>query len=97
MPDQQEHPYNDPAVTSKEFLRAVMHDPTLPLGQRMDAATKLLPLEVEVPTYYGEVPVSRAVALTIRIEGINGSVSVEQVPTKHEVGFGPRDEVGAPA
>ena len=94
MPAQ--HHYDDPALTSMEFLRAVMHDQTLPLGQRMDAAVKLLPLEHPlVPTYYGEFPMSRTVALTIRIEGLNGSVSVEQVPATHEVGFGSRDEVGA--
>jgi hypothetical protein len=97
VPDQQEqehatpdHKYNDPALTSMEFLRAVMHDRNLPLGQRMDAAIKLLPLETPpVPTYYGEFPLSRTVVLTIRIEPLPSS------PGAPEVGFGPRDDVGA--
>jgi hypothetical protein len=101
VPDQQEHGYNDPAISSMEFLRAVMHDQTLPLKQRMDAAIKLLPLETPpIPTYYGEFSMSRTVALIIRIEGINGSVSVEQADSpgapEVQVGFGPRDiEQGA--
>jgi hypothetical protein len=78
VPDQQEHPYDEPALTSKEFLYAVMRDPTLALGTRMDAACKLLELEANEPNYYGKYPVSRNVELTIRIAPINGQVSVEQ-------------------
>jgi hypothetical protein len=73
--DEQEHRYNDPTLTSKQFLREMMHDPTLSLGVRMDAAIKLLPLELED----GDLLISRDVALTIRITGINGHVRVEQV------------------
>jgi hypothetical protein len=92
-PSTPEHRYNDPTLTTKEFLHAVMHDTTLPLGTRMDAATKLLPLEVEVPTYYGEFPWSRRVDVTIRIAPIDGGESpgAPEVHVGH-VGFGPRDE-----
>jgi hypothetical protein len=66
-----------------------------PLGQRMDAAIKLLPLEMEVPTYYGEFPVSRQVEVTIKIGLFTGdSPGTPQVQVEH-VGFGPREEVGA--
>ena len=83
-----EHQYDDPVLSSKEFLYAVMRDPTLPLEQRMDAAVKLLPFEVEIPAYHGEFPASRTVVLTIRLAPWPEHVS-------HEVGFGEREEVAA--
>jgi hypothetical protein len=87
----EEHAYDSPDLTSKEFMRAVMHDRTLPLGIRMDAACKLLPLEVPpVPTYYGEFPMSRTVEITIRIAPLPGSDSPGTPEV--QVGFGPRDE-----
>jgi hypothetical protein len=54
------HKYNGPLLSPKEFLLAVMRDPTVDLEQRIDAAVKLLPLiEVREPpppycgiTYY---------------------------------------------
>ena len=83
MADEQEHAYNEPGLTSKEFLYAVMRDPTLPLGQRMDAAVKLLPLEhPQIPTYYGEFPASRTVEVIIRIPPLS---------KEPEAGFGPRE------
>ena len=50
--EEQEHRYNDPTLSSKEFLQATMHDPTLPLGQRLDAAYKLAPLELTTSTVF---------------------------------------------
>ena len=89
MPE--ERPYDDPHISSMEFLRAVMHDPSLPLGTRMDAAIKLLPLEFpQVPTYYGEFPMSRTVEITIRIAPIVGQESPGAPEV--QVGFGPREE-----
>jgi hypothetical protein len=37
-------PMNEVNITSTAFLFAVMHDPTLPLHARMDAAVKLIQL-----------------------------------------------------
>jgi hypothetical protein len=95
VPEEQEHKYDDPALTTKEFLYAVMHDPSLELGVRMDAACKLLAIEAaeQVPTYYGEFPISRTVALTIRI-GVPIARDGSESPGKPEVqvGFGPRED-----
>ena len=33
-----ERPYNDPTLPPMEFLLAVMHDPTMPIPARIDAA-----------------------------------------------------------
>jgi hypothetical protein len=38
------HPYDNPGLSAKEFMLAVMHDPNTPLSVRLDAAAKLLPL-----------------------------------------------------
>jgi hypothetical protein len=103
VPEEQEHAYDDPDISSKEFLRAIMHDRTLPLGMRLDAAYKLAPLELPpVPTYYGEVPVSHVVGaalgpwqVIIRIAPIadgNGSDSDSPGARGANVGFGPREE-----
>ena len=40
----QDHAYDDPDLDSVGFLLAVMHDTSLALAIRMDAADKLLPL-----------------------------------------------------
>jgi hypothetical protein len=92
VPEEQEHKYDDPALTTKEFLCAVMHDPAVELGVRMDAACKLLAIEAaeQVPTYYGEFPISRTVVLTIRIGQPTGDS-----PGGPEVGFGPREEASS--
>jgi hypothetical protein len=87
---EQEHRYNDPTLSTIEFLRAVMHDPTLELGARIDAAVKLLPLEVEVPTYYGEFPWSRQVVLTIKIGPFPDGSASPGAPDGQFPEFGPR-------
>jgi hypothetical protein len=38
------HEYDDPSLDAVGFLLAVMHDQTLSLAVRMDAANKLLPI-----------------------------------------------------
>jgi hypothetical protein len=38
------HLYDNPAITPKNFLLAVMRDPSVPLSLRIDAATFALPL-----------------------------------------------------
>ena len=40
---------DDPSISSKDWLYSVMHDPTLPLSFRMDAAIALLPIECAQP------------------------------------------------
>jgi hypothetical protein len=39
-----EHPYNDPRLSPKGFLMAVMRDRTVLLSHRIQAATYLMPL-----------------------------------------------------
>jgi hypothetical protein len=78
--DDKGHRFNNPDLHAREFLLAVMHDRTVPLGQRIEAAVKLLPL-IEAHEY----PASREVVLTIKL-----APYPEQL--EHEVGFGPRDE-----
>jgi len=60
--DPEPHAYDDPNISPRQFLLAVMHDLSVPLSARMDAATKLLYLPPEPPP----PPEPR---LTIRIEG----------------------------
>jgi hypothetical protein len=43
-PPIQPHAYDNPSIRPKDFLLAVMRDTTVPLGQRIDAAGKALPL-----------------------------------------------------
>jgi hypothetical protein len=38
------HKYDRPSLSPKEFLLAVMRDPTVPLEQRIGAAAKVMPL-----------------------------------------------------
>jgi hypothetical protein len=53
-----EHEYNDPNISATDFLTKVMHDRTVPLSQRVDAATYLLKLPEPPPA-----------VVTIKIEG----------------------------
>jgi hypothetical protein len=41
--------YNRPDITSKEFLLTVMHDPSLPIRMRVNAAIALLPYIAHAP------------------------------------------------
>ena len=43
-PEPRPHKYDSPRLSPKEFLLAVMRDPTAPLEHRIDAAAKLMPL-----------------------------------------------------
>jgi hypothetical protein len=36
------HAYDDPTLSARAFMLAVMHDPSVPIHNRMDAASKLL-------------------------------------------------------
>jgi hypothetical protein len=64
-----DHLYDAPNLSSKEFLLAIMHDPTVPIGRRIDAACKLLELWPH-PWDYGPPH------LTIRIEGLPETTTV---------------------
>ena len=48
-PSRLDHAYNDPTLTPIEFLRRVMHDTSLPLPTRLDAAAKLGEAELQSP------------------------------------------------
>src|SRR5215471_9895599 len=45
----QTHAYNDPNLSAKEFLLAVMHDTTLPLSTRIKAARDVAPYFIAAP------------------------------------------------
>jgi hypothetical protein len=53
-----DHDYNDPNISATDFLTKVMHDRTVPLNLRVDAATYLLKLPEPPPS-----------VVTIKIEG----------------------------
>jgi hypothetical protein len=46
-PQDLHHQYDDPSINGEQFLLAVMHDRSLPLAIRVDAADRLLPLYQE--------------------------------------------------
>src|SRR5262245_9741424 len=46
---QKAHAYDAPGLSGKEFLYAVMRDPTLPITQRIKAADKLMAIEPNRP------------------------------------------------
>jgi hypothetical protein len=60
-----EHKYDNPGLTSKQFLTEVMHDPDVPIRQRLKAAEYLL-------HHFGHEidPATRAPVLTIKIGSI---------------------------
>jgi hypothetical protein len=65
------HAYDNPMLSAKEFLLAVMHDPTVPLHHRMDAAVKLLHITYIDGDYIrGEYLEASEPVLTYKIEGI---------------------------
>jgi hypothetical protein len=43
------HAYDNPALDSLEFMRAMMHDTRLPMAVRLEAAAKIAPYEHPVP------------------------------------------------
>jgi hypothetical protein len=53
-----DHAYNDPHISATEFLTRVMHDRTVPLNLRKDAASHLL-----------RVPEPPPAVVTLKIEG----------------------------
>ena len=44
IPEPRPHKYDNPKLSPKEFLLAVMRDPTVPLGLRIEAAAKVMQL-----------------------------------------------------
>ena len=62
------HEYDDPSLSAVDFLLAVMHDQTLSLAIRMDAADKLLPIYRDPPQ-----------TLNIRITGGLGDLTHEEL------------------
>jgi hypothetical protein len=66
-----EHAYDAPGLTATQFLEAVYHDPTVPIGIRIDAANRLEHLRCRDPDYVArEIAKSREPAFTYKIEGI---------------------------
>jgi hypothetical protein len=55
-----DHAYNEPNLSGTEFLTRVMHDTTVPLFQRVEAANHLLRLQP---------PPRPAPVITLKIEG----------------------------
>ena len=62
------HEYDNPELSSVDFLLAVMRDVTLSLAIRMDAAAKLLPIYREPPQ-----------TLTIKIVGGLGELTHKEL------------------
>jgi hypothetical protein len=60
-----DRPYNDPDLRPIEFLFEVMHDPSVPMEQRIEAADKLLWL-----TDSRTNPTFRTPAFTYRVPSI---------------------------
>jgi hypothetical protein len=66
-----EHAYDAPGLTATQFLEAVYHDPTVPIGIRIDAANRLEHLRCRDPDYVArEIAKSREPAFVYKIEGI---------------------------
>ena len=61
----QTHAYNDPNLSPKEFLLAVMRDPSQPMATRITAARDVAPYFIAAPR-----PVVQGPTLTIVIGGI---------------------------
>jgi hypothetical protein len=69
---EQDHAYNDPDLSATEFLTRVMHDRTVPLCLRKDAAAYLLRL-----------PEPQPAVGTIKIEGgLSGRLPGEAKPAE---------------
>jgi hypothetical protein len=71
------HEYDDPSLDAVDFLLAVMHDVTLELHLRMDAASRLLPiyrpppqiLHIKITGGLGELTHEELVAYEARAPG----------------------------
>ena len=61
-----EHAYDDPELSPKDFLLAVMHDKRLPMSVRTDAAAKVAVFE---HPRLAQVSQDVTSGVTIRIEG----------------------------
>lgn len=64
--DPAEPAYNDPALSPKDFLLAVMRDKRLPLAARIEAATKV---SVYEHARLAQVTSDMTIGATIKIEG----------------------------
>jgi hypothetical protein len=65
-PDPAEPAYNDPTLSPKDFLLAVMRDRRLPLAARIEAATKV---SVYEHARLAQITQDMTIGATIRIEG----------------------------
>jgi hypothetical protein len=65
-PEPEDHAYNEPELSPKEFLLAVMHDRKVPLAARMDAAAKVAVFE---HPRLAQVSQDLTAGVTMRIEG----------------------------
>jgi hypothetical protein len=66
-----EHAYDNPTISATRFLECVMHDPSVKLRHRVDAAAKLLHVLYRDPDYVQrEIAKSREPAFVYKIEGI---------------------------
>ena len=70
-----DHPYDAPSLMPREFMLAVMHDPTMPMITRIDAAARLLE---RWPERHHYTP-----PFVIRIEGLGPDVSTTKEPKVH--------------
>jgi hypothetical protein len=82
-----DHPYDAPGLSPLEFLLAVIHDPTVPLNHRMDAAVAAAPYRNDPRPYFRERPHwPGESAITIRIEPFgNGPPELIQPEPKTKV------------
>ena len=71
------HPYDASGLSAKEFLLAIMHDPSVPLGRRIEVACELLKLW---PHPWDYVPPAYTIVIGGLPEGTSVSVSSGQEP-----------------
>jgi hypothetical protein len=80
-----DHDYNDPNISPKDFMLAVMRDPSVPLSLRMDAANNVAPYEHAMAPH-----IQPQVHLTLRIEGgLTTQLPGEQPLIEQRDGVGP--------
>jgi hypothetical protein len=77
--------YNDPNISSKNFLFAVMWDQTVDLELRIRAAEMLLPFTVPMPaTVRVPMPVSTTPSVLIKIEAPLGMIVTATVEAEQD-------------
>jgi hypothetical protein len=74
--------YDAPDLTAVGFLYAIMRDPSVPIRQRVAAASKLLPLTAheQGPRFVEREPWPGEQRITIIIEGLNPDPQYQPIP-----------------